>query len=545
MPHFSGDLDMAGLKLTTSGPKLKLKVNTADGPPRALSVISTGTHATAAPQSAVTPGGSKPHKLIFKPRSQPPTPAPAPAPAPVEDVKPKTTKAGRATKPSAKLKESKKRVKEESDSEGEGSTIAVVAPTRPSKKIKLISSLSHSTATAVGPKTPVVFKTKVKGQKPHRKKGEGYDSEASDCEDDPYIEEEFVLRMMAGPDCDYLRTAISEKKIGVPRNQGGADIHMKFFQNEGRRAAITIRGHCYAATLVDLPTIIEGMKSWDRRGWWKTADICQMLWVHTSVRNEDDAKNIALPSILDDSHQYPHGLTPPMHFARKRRFRKRLNRTAIEKVETEVERLLDEDAKAAMTKYEMIEPDNGDQALSPGDSDRDGEYSEDEDAEGDAETPGSGYFGDQHGYAVPPVPFDEEDGEDLQDMLDAEMEEDAFATGTPSSAVGGTPSMPNGGDSPMLEEVIEEEDSDDESLEDDDEDDENAVAEDQGEKARLAHIESVKEDIADMEKQIEDGNRKLQDTMNSILRKRLEDNVRKMKAELQLKISSLGEDGED
>jgi TATA-binding protein-associated factor Taf7 len=30
---------------------------------------------------------------------------------------------------------------------------------------------------------------------------------------------------------------------------------------------------------VDLPCIVEGMKSWDRRGWYKSADICQMLLV--------------------------------------------------------------------------------------------------------------------------------------------------------------------------------------------------------------------------------------------------------------------------
>lgn len=525
---------MAPLKLKLSVPKTN-----PDSSARAPSVVSTGAPAIPAPQSAVTPGGSKAGKLIFKTSSsQPPTPAPAP----VEDVKPKKTKAGRATKPSAKLIESKKRTKEESESENEGSTIAVVAPGRPSKKLKLISR-GHSTVQTPGPKTPVVLKAKVKGQPPKRKLGEGYDSEASDREEDPYIEEEFVLRMMPGEDCDYLRAAIAEKKIGLPKNQGGPDIHMKFYHHDGRRASITIRGHCYAATLVDLPCVVEGMKSWDKRGWWKSADICQMLWVFSSIQKEDDAKTIPLPKIInEETYQYPHGLTPPMHFARKRRFRKRISRTAIEKVEQAVEKLLEEDAKAVSTRFEMIDPDRGTEALSPGDSARSGPYSEDDDAEGEADD--TGYFNTQHTNGAPPVPFDE-DGEDLQDMLDAEMG-DSLAAETPSSAVGGTPSMLNGGDTPM--EVVEEEeedDSGDESLEDDDGDDDIAVADDGAERERLEKIQGIKEDIADMERQIEDSNRQLALQTNPFLRRRLETNIRNMKTELQLKISSLGEGAED
>jgi transcription initiation factor TFIID subunit 7 len=109
---------------------------------------------------------------------------------------------------------------------------------------------------------------------------------------------------------------------------------MKFFHEEGRRVTIIIRGRPYAATLVDLPYVIEGIKSWDRRGWWKSVDICQMLWVFAPIKKEEEAKTILLPKIIDpDTFQCPHGLTPPMHYARKRRFRKRISRTAIEAVE--------------------------------------------------------------------------------------------------------------------------------------------------------------------------------------------------------------------
>jgi transcription initiation factor TFIID subunit 7 len=68
---------------------------------------------------------------------------------------------------------------------------------------------------------------------------------------------------------------------------------------------------------------------------------------------------------------WPHGITPPLHHVRKRRFRKRVNRRVrcqviinwrrqtddspntqtIESVEQEVERLLEEDAAAIQVQY--------------------------------------------------------------------------------------------------------------------------------------------------------------------------------------------------
>jgi hypothetical protein len=50
---------------------------------------------------------------------------------------------------------------------------------------------------------------------------------------------------------------------------------------------------------------------------------------------------------------------------------------------------------------------------------------------------------------------------------------------------------------------------------------------------------TVKEDIAALEKQIEDADRQLATTYNALMRNRLEHNLRKLKADLQLKISSL------
>ena len=416
----------------------------------------------------------------------------------------------------------------------------------PSKKLKL----------NFGPKTPVVqtpivLKAKVKGKPPKRPLGEGYDSEASDREIDPTIEEEFVLRMFPGEDCDYLRTMITQKKIGLPLAEGGADVRMRFYHGDGRRAAITIRGRHYAATLVDLPCVIEGMKSWDKRGWWKSADICQMLWVFASIKKEEEAKTIPLPKIIDpETFQYPHGLTPPMHYARKRRFRKRISRTAIEAVEDAVEKLLKADLGASSTRWEIIDPDAGSrqtsQAYSPGASSPEGyevgqdEYSADEDAEGEVDD--AGYFG--NGHHTNGVVEDDMDA-DLEADLEAAMQAESLEAATPLSTLGATPSMANGETPAAVEEGEEEEDdSGDESLEND-EDDEAAGEIDEDEQARIAQIQGAREDIVDLEKQLANVQGQLAIQSNPILKRRLEDNARKLKAELQLKKSAIGEAEDD
>jgi transcription initiation factor TFIID subunit 7 len=509
---------------------IKLKLNTLvqkegqDETPNstAAPVASTESIMASTPGGSIpaaTPGGTRP-KIKFKTSSSAAT---TPAPAAGAST-PKTTKAGRASKPSAKVLESRKAIGEESDDDG-GSTINVAQPA--SKKITLSFGLTPKTPT-----TPVVLKAKVKGKPPKRPLGDGYDSEASDREIDPAIEEQFVLRMMPGDDCDYLHKAIAEKKIGIPKHAGGADVHIKFFEGDGRRAAVTVRGHHYAATLVDLPTIVEGMKSWDKRGWWKSADICQMLLVFAPIKKEEEAKTIDLPKIVDpQTFQFPDGLTPPMHNARKRRFRKRISRSAIEAVEDAVEKLLEADAKALSTKYEMIDLD----AKEPGTFSEDGSegsYDYDEDADGELED--NTYFNTVHHPAAT--------GDDMAADLEADLEKafDEVSVGaTPSAA---TPSMHVG--TPFVAGGEIEEDSGDESLEEDEED-EDGMEVDENERARLAQLQGTKEDIADLERQIVNVQAQHAQQVNPILKKRLEDNIRKLKAELQLKKSSLGEAEED
>ena len=262
-------------------PPLKLKLSSLSQP---------------SPAVVCTPVSSTP-KLTLK-FSGFPTAAPAPiledtiVTAPKPARKSKKNRPPRISAPTAKKREY---VAEKSEDD----EIATSATTTGPKRIKL-------KATAKTPQTPMV-RLKTKGKPPPRALGVGYDSEASDCEEDPSIEEEFILRMMPGEDCEYLRNAVENKRWG-PRSEGGADVRMKFLEKKGRRALITIKGRHYAASLVDLPCIIEGMKSWDRKGWWKTGDVCQMLLVLGPCKGEEDAKEYPLPEkeLNTTTWQYAH-----------------------------------------------------------------------------------------------------------------------------------------------------------------------------------------------------------------------------------------------
>lgn len=555
--------------MSNNGP-LKLKLNIGALANSQTSANQTPRTSTPTP-SASTPGGTK-LKLKFGSKSSAPS-----TPAPADEVpKIKKTKTGRAPKPTAKIIESRKRANEDSEGEEEdGGTIQVQRPhTGPaSKKIKLhVNSVTPKTPATKTPITPggFVLKAKNKGKPPRRPVGEGYDSEASDREIDPTIEEEFILRMMPGDDCDYLRQAIIDKKIGLPKASPyfGADVSMKFHDGDGRRACVNVRGNLYAATVVDLPCVIEGMKSWDKRGWWKSADICQMLWVFSPIKSEEDSKYIPLPSIIDPkTFQYPHGLTPPMHFARKRRFRKRVHKSQIEAVEAEVERLLQLDAQAESSSYMIIDPELEDrrasQAWTPDRSQGDYEagrdqYSEDEDPDADGDADDDGYFGGQHGQAQlshntqANAGVKQEDGWDdanLENDLEAAFNEDLFPDNqsegqTPMSTTMATPSQ-LAVSTPAAEPSIGEEDSGDESFESDDGGDDAPAEEDPDEIARRAERENMRAHIAELQQGYDKAKTNLATTTNVLLRRRIEDSMKKMMAEIELKKSSLGEDEDE
>lgn len=366
-----------------------------------------------------------------------------------------------------------------------------------------------------------------------RQPGSGFDSELEDAEPDPITEEEIVLRMMEGPECDYINECLNSKKFP----SGGMNFKLKWI--EERRAAVTVEDKMFAAVLVDLPTITEASKTWDKKLVVKSADICQMLLVFKRITNEAEARTAELPKVIFDGYRWPHGLTPPMHDAVHRRFRKRLHKSEILNKEQEVERLLKADKNAINTRYEYVGERRGTMQIDTPTAemlDADGE----EDAEGEIDDMEVGANGLASGFEGVDMDLEAE----LQRELEAGME-DEFSMGTPAEA-GATPAAPVDTPAPGAEagEGQGDEDlfGDGESGEDYDEDDEESDEDlDPAERERREHVRGVRDELKDIDRNIE----KLEDQIaaqnNLLLKQRLQQRLKGVKEDKRLKLASIGE----
>ncbi|KAJ6625442.1 Transcription initiation factor TFIID subunit 7, partial [Pseudolycoriella hygida] len=117
------------------------------------------------------------------------------------------------------------------------------------------------------------------------------------------------------------------------------------------------------ARVVDLPSILESLKTIDNKSFYKTADICQMIIcklepdVPSAAEEESPNKNKKKdPNKVDKKFLWPHGITPPCKNLRKRRFRKTLKKKFVEapEIEKEVKRLLRADNEAVNCKWDLI-----------------------------------------------------------------------------------------------------------------------------------------------------------------------------------------------
>lgn len=503
--------------------------------------ILSSTDAATMPPPAVppTPTENKTHKIRLSfSKSQPSTPIsetppasrkPLPtnrtalpaAPPPGEVPAPLTmTKAGRTSKPTAK-----KRAKAEPDSADEARPNgSAQEPAR--KKTRTIKLKSGPDAPSARRNSS--FRIAIKDSHKstfHRENGSGYDSEMEDAEEDPIIEEQIVLRMMEGPECDYINACLDSKKFP----SGGMDFKLRWL-NE-RRAVVTVQGRMYAAVLVDMPTITEGMKTWDKKLMVKSADISQMLLVFARVNDEASARTAELPKVIFDGHRWPHGLTPPMHDAVHRRFRKRLHKSEILNKEQEVQRLLQEDKNAVSTRYEWIDERRDPMQAGTPDLDAEGE----EDAEGEIDEGWDMGANEDMMDAALEAQLEAELNDLGSDMADTPTQEGAtpaaFAPETP--AAGAEAAELKNGDRASVEGESGEDYDDDDDDSDDDANEE--------EKERREQVRGVREDVRDIEKQINALRDELASKTNPLLRKRIEGRIKGHMEDRQLKLASIGE----
>ncbi|CDO54286.1 similar to Saccharomyces cerevisiae YMR227C TAF7 TFIID subunit (67 kDa), involved in RNA polymerase II transcription initiation [Geotrichum candidum] len=387
--------------------------------------------------------------------------------------------------------------------------------------------------------------------KASRQPGQGYDSEAPDQEDDPMIEEAIILRMVPGAHLDYLRATCDAGDL--------SRINIKF--KDSRRAVVSINEQLFAAKLVDLPTITEAHKTFDRKNIYKVSDICQMLLVTEPIAHEDDVFHLPSTSIdRPDSTSIPHGITPPLHNVKHRRFRKRISRKAIESMEAKLEELFRLDAEAEETQYDLLDPSMMNQLSSvstaaPSRSgsvpprgstpqarkDSLGAPSPSVNTPDDAPTP----YNMLSSRAVSPAPGtlhknaddeeEEEEGED-EDLLGMELER-------------------------ALEESEESDDEDDDDDDDDESEDEqnddiNTVngtglsrdgnkTMDEETLEAISYNKILREEIKDLEISIRKKRENAENTSNSLLRDRFLKVVKKLEQELEVKKRQLKHVGTD
>jgi transcription initiation factor TFIID subunit 7 len=124
------------------------------------------------------------------------------------------------------------------------------------------------------------------------------------------------------------------------------------------------------AKVVDLPCIIEAHKTIDKKSFYKTADVCQMMICKEEpdpvTDDESPVKNKKKdPNKVDKKYLYPHGVTPSLKNVRKRRFRKTLKKKNVElpEIEKEVKRLLRADNEAVNVKWEIVDEEAPEQEV--------------------------------------------------------------------------------------------------------------------------------------------------------------------------------------
>ncbi|KAJ7724459.1 TAFII55 protein conserved region-domain-containing protein [Mycena maculata] len=381
-------------------------------------------------------------------------------------------------------------------------SIASTSRLRSSSRTPAHESSDRTTRSATAkskpqPKLKLKLSDKAAAQAPGMSFLGQYDRELDSDDEDLAFEEQFILRMPPGEDCEKLRKMVAAREVTN-------DVWFKF--KDSRRALFHIGNSTYSSKLVDLPCIIESQKTLDNKQMFKVADICQMLVVENRIDHDEPLghKNFNIEEFI-----WPHGITPPLHHVRKRRFRKRVNRRTIESVEQAVERLLDEDSLASEVKYDILENVNPDLS--------DSEFIE-RDEPIDAPTPAISDSGDAF-TGGGDAPEEGEEDDDESDEPDGDIDEELAAE--LDLALG---DEDGDGD--------DEDDDDDESEEDDEDDDDDEAVQSR---------KLLNEEIRDLEAAVAKKGNEIANSANLLIKKRFEDALKKLTADLEMKLAQRDE----
>ena len=144
---------------------------------------------------------------------------------------------------------------------------------------------SSNTRSKPQPKLKLKLSDKAASQAPGTSFLGQYDRELDSDDEDLVFEEQFILRMPPGEDCEKLRKAIASREVGDDvwfKFKGACLVHKTTYSfilsmtPDSRRAVFHVGHNLHSAKLVDLPCIVESQKTVDNKQMFKVADICQV-----------------------------------------------------------------------------------------------------------------------------------------------------------------------------------------------------------------------------------------------------------------------------
>ncbi|SCU84520.1 LAFA_0D10396g1_1 [Lachancea sp. 'fantastica'] len=430
-----------------------------------------------------------------------------------------------------------------------------------SQPMKLKINLNHredsNSASSATPKAP---RFRIK---PVRVPGEGYDSEASDIEDDPLIEDGIVLRVLPDVQTEFVKNCTESGDF--------SGISLKW--KGERHAVVKINGHMYGAVLVNLPTVIEVNKSVDRKNLIKAFDVSQMLLCVKPIEHDEEVFSVIAPDaedlvvkhyneykteieeckklafhgfnggpltdteashleeIVKKGYDYKHGITPPLYNVRNRRFRRRLAIQEVDYVEKTVEYLLRQDQEVEGFTYDLIDEDSLQQQRASSN-----------------DVPSQSSVND--GFDL----FGEDDHEDLELELEQALQEDRQGVEQMTADMRKQAVEETGDD--VEQDNGEDEEEEDEEEEDEEEEEDGEEEEPEGGLDMVAnvakptvdeslqHTELLRDELEELETTLQQNRQKLEKATNPLLKSRFIDSIKKMEKEAELKRKQLKLSGE-
>ncbi|KAI6656796.1 Transcription initiation factor TFIID subunit 7-like [Oopsacas minuta] len=165
------------------------------------------------------------------------------------------------------------------------------------------------------------------------------------------LEQHCLLRLpphVAQQVAKSITTDTLEERLQIKIGHDGRNCKLRFDDN-------TLYGRA-----VDLPCIIDVNKTLDKKTLYKSGNIGQMIVCSEEPFDMpcDDINDLTLKqrNQLQRRYQWKHGITPPLKNIRKKRFRKTALKKLIDspEIESEVRRLLKEDAEAVNVEFELL-----------------------------------------------------------------------------------------------------------------------------------------------------------------------------------------------